>query len=56
MKRYYYFDNWTGRKHEFATLRDAKKAALSETGEGVWIRDVKTGKRIFSKASGHVPA
>ena len=54
MKKYWYRDNWYGDVHEFDTLREAKKAARTETGVTVTVyRHAKGGSRIvcFAKAS-----
>jgi hypothetical protein len=36
-KKYWYSDNWTGKVHEFRTLKKAKEAAAKEIGMTVWI-------------------
>jgi len=36
-KKFWYSDNWTGRVHEFRTLKKAREAAAKETGMTVWI-------------------
>lgn len=32
MKKYWYFDNWSGCKREFGSLKEAKKIARKEDG------------------------
>ncbi|MBR3080996.1 MAG: hypothetical protein IKH01_14505 [Prevotella sp.] len=36
-KKFWYSDNWTGKVHEFKTLKKAREAAAKEIGMTVWI-------------------
>lgn len=51
---YFYKDNWNGKKHSFATLKEAKKAAAQETGIEIAVFNAKTNKIHFTSASGFV--
>ena len=58
---YWYRDNWIGKKKEFSSLREAKKAAKNEYGVSVAIHDSKkkfSESEIicFARASGFTPA
>lgn len=53
---FWYLDNWTGRRREFATAVAAIKAAEQESG--VTIHIYRANGRFYRsvKASGHTPS
>lgn len=60
-KRFYFFENWNGKKQSFDTLPQARKAAKNETGISVTIYDSR--KKFpesniveFAPASNYCPA
>lgn len=55
-KSYFYFDNWSGAKKEFRSLRTAKAEAKNETGVSISIVELPSNKIIHTPASGHTPA
>ncbi len=54
--KFWYLDNWTGRRREFTKAGDAIKAAEQETG--VTIHIYRANGRFYRsvKASGHTPS
>lgn len=53
MKTYWYFDNWSGAKREFNSLRSAVKAARKEDGLSISIFNREGVARVVN-ANGFV--
>lgn len=54
--KFWYRDNWHGNTHEFNTLKEAKVAALKETGVSITIIRTDGSIACFAPASGFCPA
>lgn len=54
--KYWYLDNWSGKKKLFNTLREAKFSAKIETGISITIYDSDSKIVEIVNASGYVPA
>jgi hypothetical protein len=55
-KKFWYRDNWVGKKKEFDTYKEAKKSASEETGVTIAIYESNGKLYKIVEASGFTPA
>lgn len=55
-KKFWYRDNWTGKRREFKTLDGAKRSARKEYGNYITIYDSHGEFKCLHHASGFTPA
>jgi len=56
VKSFWYRDNWTGKRREFNSLADAKRAARKEYGCYISIYNLRGECICLHHASGYTPA
>ncbi len=55
-KTYYYYDNWSGAKHQDTNIKKLKARAKKETGQVITIRNNVNQDSITITATGYCPA